>query len=121
MNKLILFLILLFLLTSCNFLKSKDATIINKESLIPYGTYTYVIGIWENNITLKSNGTYIQYGNGGEETVMGFYTVDNETITLKSDLTGKSSHYSYRYSKQFNCLYLNQLGYTNSWSPYYKN
>lgn len=98
--------------------------------LIPYGRYTYTLGVLYDSITLKADGSYYAEGaispftvepSGLSSVDRGTYEVDNFYLSITSGTTGKTRRYEYRYSAEFGCLYIYLYSWSNTPTPFYRD
>lgn len=97
--------------------------------LVPYGTYKHTLGAWEQILTLNSNGTYEAMGTiipftapklSSGSIDRGTYRIDLNYLYITPDITGHTAKYKYRYSSEFQCLYIYTSSYSETPEAFYK-
>lgn len=94
--------------------------------IIPFGTYGYETTSWITDrqivvsITFYKNGTYMALNfRNLVEREEGYYNFDNMYLHLINDATREDTKYKYRYSDEFECLYI-YFGHSDNPTSYFK-
>jgi len=121
---LVLLVVVCLVIAGCNSSTSQSPPppASKEEPLIPYGTYAYTpLSYYTATITLNSNGTYKANGIYFESNIeVGTYNVSADYISFTSDASGYTWKYKYRYSDQFDCLYIFMLDADFEPQPFFK-